>query len=68
LGLGAYLVGTGLLPGDGVSAYTVDQGERISRPSVLECEVTAEGGVAVGVRVTGEVVAVAKGELVALPE
>lgn len=68
LGLGAYLVGTGLLPAEGVSAYSVDQGEFISRPSTLECEVTAERGVAVGVRVAGDVVAVAKGELVALPD
>ncbi|MEV0650286.1 PhzF family phenazine biosynthesis protein [Phytomonospora sp. NPDC050363] len=67
LGLGAYLTGTGLLPSDGVSAYTIDQGEHISRPSILDCEVAAKGGVAIGLRVTGRVAAVAKGELVALP-
>ena len=67
LGLGAYLVGTGRLPGEGVSSYGVDQGERIARPSVLECEVEAAGGTAVRVSVSGGVAVVARGELVALP-
>lgn len=67
LGLGVYLVAEGLLPADGVHAYTVAQGAERGRPSRLDCEVTAESGSAVRVTVTGRVVPVAKGELVALP-
>lgn len=64
LGLGAYLVGTGLLPGDGTSAFTIGQGDLIARPSVLECTVTASGGTATTVTVAGGAVLVARGELV----
>ncbi|GLZ81881.1 hypothetical protein Afil01_66880 [Actinorhabdospora filicis] len=67
LGLGAYLVGTGALPGEGTSAFTIDQGDRIARPSVLECAVDASGGVATKVTVAGGAVLVARGELLALP-
>ncbi|HEY8452668.1 MAG: PhzF family phenazine biosynthesis protein [Micromonosporaceae bacterium] len=63
LGLGVWLVGSGLLPPDGESAYTVRQGAEIGRPSRLECTVTAAGGAAVSATVTGQVVPVARGEI-----
>ncbi len=44
LGLGVWLVASGLLPGDGESAYTVHQGLEMHRPSVLACTVTARDG------------------------
>ena len=47
LGTGVWLVATGLLPGDGTSSYVVRQGEKLGRPSVLSCTVTAAGGRAV---------------------
>ena len=43
LGLGVWLVASGLLPGDGRSAYAVRQGVEIHRPSALACTVTAAG-------------------------
>jgi trans-2,3-dihydro-3-hydroxyanthranilate isomerase len=67
LALGVFLVGVGLLPGDGETAYTVHQGAELHRPSTLECVVTAEGGAALGVRVTGSVVPVARGEICVPP-
>ena len=63
LGLGAYLVGAGLLPGDGESRYSVRQGAEIGRPSRLECTVVARGGTAVVCTVAGDVAAVASGEI-----
>lgn len=63
LGLGVWLVANGLLPGEGVSSYTVLQGTEIQRPSTLECTVAAEGGVAVRATVTGQVVPVAEGRI-----
>ena len=47
LGMGVWLVATGLLPGEGTSSYVVRQGEKLGRPSVLSCTVTAAGGAAV---------------------
>ncbi|ASW57382.1 PhzF family phenazine biosynthesis protein [Plantactinospora sp. KBS50] len=67
LGLGVWLVATGLLPGDGENAYTVRQGIEIHRPSTLECRVTAAGGAATAVTVTGHVVPVARGEIMVPP-
>jgi trans-2,3-dihydro-3-hydroxyanthranilate isomerase len=67
LGLGVWLVISGLLPGDGEWSYTVRQGMEIHRPSVLECTVTAADGVAVSATVTGSVVPVAKGEIAVPP-
>ncbi|WBB77659.1 PhzF family phenazine biosynthesis protein [Micromonospora sp. WMMD882] len=67
LGLGVWLVASGLLPGDGRSAYTVRQGVEIHRPSLLSCTVTAAGGSALGATVTGEVVPVARGEIAVPP-
>ncbi|MCW3842082.1 PhzF family phenazine biosynthesis protein [Micromonospora yasonensis] len=67
LGLGVWLVASGLLPGEGHSAYAIRQGVEIHRPSSLACTVTAAGGVAVGATVTGQVVPVARGEITVPP-
>jgi trans-2,3-dihydro-3-hydroxyanthranilate isomerase len=63
LGMGVWLVETGLLPGEGTSSYVVRQGERLGRPSVLSCTVTASGGRAVSATVQGAVVPVASGRI-----
>jgi trans-2,3-dihydro-3-hydroxyanthranilate isomerase len=63
LGMGVWLVATGLLPGDGTSSYVVRQGEKIGRPSVLTCTVTAVGGRAVSATVHGAVVPIASGRI-----
>jgi trans-2,3-dihydro-3-hydroxyanthranilate isomerase len=63
LGLGVWLVASGLLPGEGESVYTVRQGAEIHRPSTLDCTVTAGGGAAVSATVTGQVVPVAEGRI-----
>ncbi|BCB80103.1 PhzF family phenazine biosynthesis protein [Phytohabitans flavus] len=63
LGLGVWLVTSGLLAGEGESAYSVRQGAEIHRPSILDCTVTAAGGVAVKATVTGQVVPVADGRI-----
>lgn len=63
LGLGVWLVASGLLPGEGESRYTVRQGAEIDRPSTLDCTVTATGGTAVRATVTGTVVPVAEGRM-----
>ena len=67
LGLGVWLVASGLLPGDGRSAYAVRQGIEIHRPSALTCTVTAADGAAVGATVSGQVMAVARGEILVPP-
>jgi trans-2,3-dihydro-3-hydroxyanthranilate isomerase len=67
LGLGVYLVGTGLLPGDGESTYAVRQGIEIHRPSTLECTVSAVDGHATLATVTGAVVPIARGEIAVPP-
>jgi trans-2,3-dihydro-3-hydroxyanthranilate isomerase len=67
LGLGVYLVGSGLLPPDQQTSYTVRQGIEIHRPSTLECAVSAVDGAAVRAVVTGSVVAVARGEIAVPP-
>ena len=63
LGTGVWLVATGLLPGDGTSSYVVRQGEKMGRPSVLTCTVTATGGTAQSATVQGAVVPVAGGRI-----
>ncbi|MEU4565521.1 PhzF family phenazine biosynthesis protein [Micromonospora sp. NPDC023956] len=63
LGLGVWLVASGLLPGEGRSSYTVEQGYELNRPSVLTCTVTAGGGAALGATVSGHVMPVARGEI-----
>lgn len=67
LGLGVWLVASGLLPGEGESGYVVLQGAEIGRPSRLECTVTASGGAAVSATVTGSVVPIARGEITVPP-
>jgi trans-2,3-dihydro-3-hydroxyanthranilate isomerase len=67
LGLGVWLVASGRLPADGGSAYTIHQGVEMHRPSLLECTVTAAGGVAVSATVSGHVVPVANGEIAIPP-
>jgi trans-2,3-dihydro-3-hydroxyanthranilate isomerase len=67
LGLGVWLVASGLLPGEGDSEYVVEQGYELGRPSTLECRVTARGGVAVSATVSGRVVPIARGEIVIPP-
>ncbi|HEX6500281.1 MAG TPA: PhzF family phenazine biosynthesis protein [Micromonosporaceae bacterium] len=67
LGLGVWLVASGLLPGDGTSRYTIHQGAELHRPSTLVCTVTAEDGAASLATVTGQVVDVARGEIAVPP-
>jgi trans-2,3-dihydro-3-hydroxyanthranilate isomerase len=63
LGLGVWLVATGLLGEEGTSSYTVRQGEKMGRPSVLNCTVTASRGTAVAATVQGAVVPIAAGRI-----
>ncbi|MER7888473.1 PhzF family phenazine biosynthesis protein [Micromonospora sp. NPDC094482] len=67
LGLGVWLVASGLLPANGRSSYAVRQGIEINRPSSLACTVTAVNGAAVGATVGGQVVPVARGEIMVPP-
>jgi trans-2,3-dihydro-3-hydroxyanthranilate isomerase len=67
LGLGVWLVGSGLLPGDSESEYTVRQGIEMHRPSTMECVVSAVDNQAVRVTVAGSVVPVARGEIAVPP-
>jgi trans-2,3-dihydro-3-hydroxyanthranilate isomerase len=63
LGTGVWLVATGLLGADGTSSYVVRQGEKLGRPSVLTCTVTASGGTARSATVQGAVVPIASGRI-----
>ncbi len=63
LGLGVWLVAAGLLAPDRTDSYVVRQGERLGRPSVLTCTVTASGGRAVAATVRGAVVPIAGGRI-----
>ena len=63
LGLGVWLAANGLV-GEGDTAYSIDQGVDMGRPSRLECVVTVESGAATRCQVRGDVVPVARGELV----
>lgn len=63
LGMGVFLVGAGLLPGDTTSSYTVRQGAELLRPSLLRCSVTAREGVVTAATVTGGVVPIASGTI-----
>lgn len=67
LGLGVWLVGSGWLPGEGVSSYTVHQGIEMHRPSLLECTVTASAAVATTATVAGHVVPIARGDIAVPP-
>jgi trans-2,3-dihydro-3-hydroxyanthranilate isomerase len=63
LGLGVWLVATGLAPGDGTTSYDIEQGAEMHRPSRLSCVVRAEGGRAVECQVRGTVQPVANGHI-----
>jgi trans-2,3-dihydro-3-hydroxyanthranilate isomerase len=63
LGTGVWLVATGLLEDRGTSSYVVRQGEKLGRPSVLACTVTAADGKAVSATVQGAVVPIAAGRI-----
>ncbi|CCG01930.1 PhzF family phenazine biosynthesis protein [Blastococcus saxobsidens] len=63
LGAGVWLVECGLLAPEGTSSYLIRQGEKLGRPSVLECTVTASGSKAVAATVRGAVVPVAGGRI-----
>ena len=65
LGLGVYLVASGLLAGDGASSYDIEQGIEMGRPSLLRGSVTARSGRAVEVKVAGGVAEVATGRITA---
>ncbi|GAA5177984.1 PhzF family phenazine biosynthesis protein [Rugosimonospora acidiphila] len=67
LGLGVWLVASGLLPGEGESEYLVEQGHEMGRPSTVECRVTARGGTVVNATATGRVVPIARGEIAVPP-
>jgi trans-2,3-dihydro-3-hydroxyanthranilate isomerase len=67
LGLGVWLVASGLVAADGESGYVVHQGAELHRPSVVECMVTAAGGRVTSARVTGNVVRIARGEMAVPP-
>ncbi|WP_033343637.1 PhzF family phenazine biosynthesis protein [Catenuloplanes japonicus] len=67
LGLGVWLVASGLLPADGEAAYMVHQGAEIHRPSTLDCTVTAASGAALSATVAGHVVKIARGEIAVPP-
>jgi len=55
LGLGVWLVASGLAEGEGGTEYVVAQGVAMGRPSRLRCRVEAAGSRAVRVTVAGEV-------------
>ena len=63
LGLGVFLVASGLLPADGESSYEIAQGVEIGRPSRIVGQVTAAEGRAVTVHVAGGVAEVAAGRI-----
>jgi trans-2,3-dihydro-3-hydroxyanthranilate isomerase len=63
LGLAVFLVASGLLPPDGISAFEVAQGAEMGRPSRLAVTVTAEAGDVTQARVKGGVVPVAAGRI-----
>jgi trans-2,3-dihydro-3-hydroxyanthranilate isomerase len=63
LGAGVWLVATGRLGAEGTSSYVVRQGEKMGRPSVLTCTVTAADGQAQSATVQGSVVPIASGRI-----
>jgi trans-2,3-dihydro-3-hydroxyanthranilate isomerase len=66
LALGVWLAATDLVPADAETAYTVDQGAEMGRPSKLACTVHCAVGRATATTVTGQVAPVARGD-VAVP-
>lgn len=65
--LAVFLVDRGVLAADGQTGFLISQGAEIGRPSQLGVLVHAAAGAAVRASVWGNVVPVARGELVALP-
>ncbi len=65
--LGVFLVDRGVLQPDGQTGFSVAQGAEMGRPSRLMVLVQADGGRAVRTSVYGNVAAVARGELLAVP-
>jgi trans-2,3-dihydro-3-hydroxyanthranilate isomerase len=63
VGLGVYLVVSGLVAADGCTSYDVVQGVEMGRPSLLRGTVEAQGGKPIEARVSGQTVPVAKGEI-----
>ena len=63
LGLGVFLVASGLLPGDAQSAFSITQGVEMGRPSLLSVSVRAESGRVVDAKVSGGVAPVATGTI-----
>ncbi|HVU71856.1 MAG TPA: PhzF family phenazine biosynthesis protein, partial [Mycobacteriales bacterium] len=63
LGYGAWLAASGRVPPTGTSEYVVEQGHAMGRPSLLQCTVDTEDGLAVRCRVRGQVVPVASGRI-----
>jgi trans-2,3-dihydro-3-hydroxyanthranilate isomerase len=63
LGLGVWLASCGHVASDGETAYVVNQGLEMGRPSRLACVVRCEAGVAVEGRVTGSVVPIGEGHI-----
>lgn len=60
----AYLAANGLLPGgDGVTAYTAEQGDILSRPGRIRTEVTRAAGAVSAIRITGRAVTVLRGTM-----
>ncbi|MGX6605188.1 PhzF family phenazine biosynthesis protein [Micromonosporaceae bacterium Da 78-11] len=67
LGLGVWLVASGLLPAAGPSSYQVHQGIEMGRPSLLDCAVVAVDGAVTSATVAGHVYPVARGEIAVPP-
>ncbi len=63
LGLGGWLVASGLAAADGLTAYTITQGVEMGRPSDLLGDVTTDSGEITRVRVSGRVAEVARGRI-----
>ena len=53
-------------PRDGTLKWVVEQGFEMGRPSILEIEADKQGGKITGVRVGGQTVLVAKGQLLSI--
>jgi trans-2,3-dihydro-3-hydroxyanthranilate isomerase len=62
-GLGLVLVASGVVSGEGESAYTISQGVAMGRPSRLVGRVEASAGEATLVHVAGQVVPVSRGTI-----
>jgi trans-2,3-dihydro-3-hydroxyanthranilate isomerase len=63
LGTGVWLAAAGLVAPEGTSGYRIRQGEKLGRPSDLDCTVTTSGGRATAATVRGAVVPVASGRI-----